>query len=66
MQRMTTQFHWFNRNYSDFDDFLSAFNSRKRKALKKERAAIAAQNLQLVTKTGSDISEEDWAFFSYC
>jgi len=66
MQRMTTQFHWFNRNYSDFDDFLSAFNSRKRKALKKERAAIAAQNLQLVTKTGSDISEEDWAFFYYC
>ncbi len=66
MQRMTTQFHWFNRNYSDFDDFLSAFNSRKRKALKKERAAIAAQNLQLVTKTGSDISEEDWAFFYHC
>ena len=66
MQRMTTQFHWFNRNYSDFDDFVSAFNSRKRKALKKERAAIAAQNLQLVTKTGSGISEEDWAFFYYC
>ena len=66
LQRMTTQFHWFNRNYSDFDDFLSAFNSRKRKALKKERSAIAAQNLHLVTKTGSEINEEDWAFFYYC
>ena len=66
VQRMTTQFHWFNRGYSCFDDFLSEFNSRKRKALKKERAAMAAQNLRLYTKTGSEISEDDWAFFYYC
>ena len=66
VQRMTTQFHWFNRGYSCFDDFLSEFNSRKRKALKKERAAIPAQNLQLVTKTASEISQDDWAFFYYC
>ncbi len=66
VQRMTTQFHWFNRGYSCFDDFLSEFNSRKRKALKKERAAMAAQNLRLFTKTGAEISESDWAFFYYC
>ena len=66
LQRMTTQFHWFNRGYSDFDDFLCEFNSRKRKALKKERAAIASQNLTLVTKTGGEILESDWAFFYYC
>lgn len=66
VQRMTTQFHWFNRGYSCFDDFLSEFNSRKRKALKKERAAIPAQNLRLVTKTASEISKDDWAFFYYC
>lgn len=66
VQRMTTQFHWFNRDYSCFDDFLSEFTSRKRKALKKERAAMAAQNLRLFTKTGSEISEDDWAFFYYC
>lgn len=66
VQRMTTQFHWFNRGYSCFDDFLNEFNSRKRKALKKERAAIATQNLWLCTKTGSEISENDWAFFYHC
>ena len=66
VQRMTTQFHWFNRGYSDFDEFLSEFNSRKRKALKKERAAIAAQNLTLTTKTGAEIRPSDWAFFYYC
>ena len=66
VQRMTTQFHWFNRGYNDFDDFLAEFNSRKRKALKKERAAITAQNLWLSTKTGAEISEADWNFFYYC
>ena len=66
VQRMTTQFHWFNRGYNHFDDFLAEFNSRKRKALKKERAAITAQNLWLSTKTGAEISEADWNFFYYC
>ena len=66
VQRMTTQFHWFNRGYADFDQFLSEFNSRKRKALKKERAAMAEQNLSLTTKTGSDITTADWAFFHHC
>jgi predicted N-acyltransferase len=66
VQRMTTQFHWFNRGYTHFDDFLAEFNSRKRKALKKERAAITAQNLWLSTKTGAEISEADWNFFYYC
>lgn len=66
VQRMTTQFHWFNRGYSDFDDFLATFNSRKRKALRKERNAIDAQNLRMTTKTGAEITSEDWQFFRYC
>ena len=66
VQRMTTQFHWFNRGYSDFDDFLATFNSRKRKALRKERNAIAAQNLSITTKVGAEITPEDWQFFHYC
>ena len=32
------QYHWFNRGYSSFDDFLGALTSRKRKAIRKERA----------------------------
>lgn len=66
VQRMTTQFHWFNHGYSDFDDFLATFNSRKRKALRKERNAIDAQNLRMTTKTGAEITSEDWQFFHYC
>jgi len=65
-QRMTTQFHWFNRDYRDFQDFLDRFSSRKRKNLRKERQSIVDQGLDLQTLTGRDISDDDWAFFHRC
>ena len=40
--RATYQFHWRNRGYADFDGFLAALASRKRKQLRKERARVAA------------------------
>ena len=39
--RASFQFHWHNRGYATFDDFLGALKSRKRKQLRKERAARA-------------------------
>lgn len=65
-QRQTTQFHWFNRGYQSFDDFLGRFSSRKRKNLRKERAQIDAQGLSLETLTGSAIGADDWRFFHRC
>ena len=62
-RRTATQFHWFNDGYSDFDDFLSTFASRKRKNLRRERARVAEQGLELQTLAGSDISEGDWLQF---
>ncbi len=41
--RLTLQFHWHNRNYGSFDDFLAAMRSRRRKQLRKERARARAQ-----------------------
>ncbi len=35
--RATYQFHWSNRGYASFDDFLATLKSRKRKQLRKER-----------------------------
>ena len=35
--RLTLQFHWKNRGYASFDDFLAQLKSRKRKQLRKER-----------------------------
>ena len=66
IERATCQFHWINRGYESFDDFLQLFSSRKRKNLRKERDHVAAQGLSLVTRVGSDILPEDWSFFHYC
>jgi predicted N-acyltransferase len=62
-RRTATQFHWFNDGYRDFDDFLSTFSSRKRKNLRRERARVAEQGLDLQTLSGRDISEGDWLRF---
>ncbi|HET9398922.1 MAG TPA: GNAT family N-acetyltransferase, partial [Sphingomicrobium sp.] len=53
------QFHWFNRGFSTFDDFLAALTSRKRKAIRKERAA-ACRGLDILTLRGADIRPEHW------
>ena len=63
LQREATQFHWFNDGYRDFDDFLSRFNSRKRKALRRERRRIAEQGLQLCALDGTQLAAEDWEQF---
>ena len=57
--RHGVQYHWFNRNYSSFDDFLGALTSRKRKALRKERAA-ARQGLTFRALRGPEITSADW------
>ncbi|MDG2047829.1 MAG: GNAT family N-acetyltransferase [Halioglobus sp.] len=62
-RRAGTQFHWFNENYGCFEDFLATFNSRKRKALKKERRRVAEQGLVLKTLTGAHIGEQEWEQF---
>ena len=53
------QFHWFNRGYLSFDEFLSALSSRKRKAIRKERAA-AIEGLEIVALRGAEIEPGHW------
>lgn len=60
--RAGIQFHWANEGYGSFDDFLAALASRKRKAIRKERAA-AVEGLTIRHVTGSDLSEGDWDAF---
>ncbi len=62
MPRSDIQFHWFNRGYASFDDFLAALASRKRKDLRKERAA-AVEGLTIQHFTGSEITEDRWDAF---
>jgi uncharacterized protein len=63
--REGTQFHWANDGYATFDDFLGALASRKRKAIRKERAH-AVEGLEIVHVSGADITEAHWdAFWTF-
>ncbi|WP_022941220.1 GNAT family N-acetyltransferase [Psychromonas hadalis] len=62
-QRNTVQFHWFNRDYKTFDDFLSNFTSRKRSNTRKERQSIIQQDIHIRSLLNDDITEKDLAFF---
>ena len=42
LQRTDQQFHFLNESYRDFEDFLSALASRKRKAIRRERREALA------------------------
>lgn len=63
--RAGTQFHWHNRDYRTFDDFLGDLASRKRKAVRKERAA-ACEGLRISHLSGREITEAHWdAFWAF-
>jgi predicted N-acyltransferase len=62
-QRNTVQFHWFNRDYKCFDDFLNTFTSRKRRSTRKERLTIAKQDIQIRQLLNHEITEKDLEFF---
>jgi uncharacterized protein len=62
-QRLGCQFHWFNRDYKSFDDFLAQMNSRKRKNIVKERRLVKEQGFSFTVKTGADLSAHDWEVF---
>jgi predicted N-acyltransferase len=57
--RHGVQYHWFNRAYGSFDDFLAALRSSKRKTLRKERAA-AREGLEFRHLRGADIGAAEW------
>ncbi|MDY7523600.1 GNAT family N-acetyltransferase [Sphingomonas sp. 10B4] len=60
--REGTQFHWQNQGYADFDGFLGDLASRKRKAIRKERAG-AVEGLTIRHISGADVTEADWDAF---
>lgn len=63
LHRITQQFHWENRGYSTFEDFLADLSSRKRKAIRKERATAIANDLDIQCLTGAAIEAQHWDAF---
>jgi len=61
--RLGCQYHWHNRDYRNFDDYLSHFSSRKRKNVVKERRQVVESGVELVIKHGDEITPQEWQRF---
>ena len=61
--RTGQQFHWENRGYQNFDQFLEELSSAKRKTLRKERASVREAGVTFDWLTGDDITEAHWDLF---
>ncbi|CCG89019.1 GNAT family N-acetyltransferase [Erwinia piriflorinigrans] len=64
--RLGCQYHWHNRGYRDFQDFLDTLTSRKRKQLRKERQLVASQGVEFIWYQGAELREAQWDFIYAC
>ncbi|XP_077224316.1 acyl-CoA isoform X2 [Tasmannia lanceolata] len=63
LQRIGMQYHWKNRNYKNFDEFLMDMKQNKRKNIRQERKKISAQNLTMKRLRGDEIKAKHWDSF---
>ncbi len=64
--RSDTQFHWENQGHETFDDFLGSLQSRKRKAIKKERRLALINDLEVEWVSGAELEAKHWdAFYKF-
>ncbi|KAB8306060.1 N-acetyltransferase [Rouxiella chamberiensis] len=64
--RQGLQYHWHNRGYRDFQDYLDALTSRKRKQFRKEREQVASQGIEFIWREGAQVTEAQWDFVYAC
>ncbi|RMD47593.1 MAG: GNAT family N-acetyltransferase, partial [Alphaproteobacteria bacterium] len=60
IHRLGQQFHWHNRGYDSFDDFLAQLSSRKRKTIRRERRIAAGFGGRVRILTGDELRPEHW------
>jgi uncharacterized protein len=66
LKRQGVQYHWHNRGYATFDDFLGALRSSKRKTIRKERSRVREQGLSIEVVTGDALTPDIWdAFYPF-
>jgi predicted N-acyltransferase len=64
--RSGVQFHWLNRGYASFDEFLSTLDQKKRKNIRAERRKVRDAGVTLRRVRGRDAQESDWVLFNRC
>jgi len=60
LSRTDVQFHWHNRGWRDFDDFLAALSHKKRKNIHHERARVATSGLDIEWRAGRELRLDEW------
>lgn len=63
LQRSGIQYHWENRGYTTFEDFLADLRQSKRKNIRQERKSVANAGLRVRRLTGDDIKPSHWEAF---
>lgn len=63
LKRTAQQFHWLNDGYETFEDYLESLNSRKRKAVRRERREAIQNDIEIEVVTGPDLTEAHWDAF---
>ncbi|MFP4683912.1 MAG: GNAT family N-acetyltransferase [Ectothiorhodospira sp.] len=61
--RMGCQYHWQNRGYGDFEDFLEGFSSKRRKNVRRERRRVREQGIELRVLHGDEAGDGLWSVF---
>jgi len=60
LSRHDCQYHWHNKDYSDFSHFLGEFSSKKRKNVKRERRKVAEAGISFKVLTGHEMTDALW------
>ncbi|HET9031729.1 MAG TPA: GNAT family N-acetyltransferase [Dokdonella sp.] len=60
LPRFDWQFHWKNRGWADFDEFLAALKPKKRKNIRQERAQVAAAGIRCEIRHGDELDDNEW------
>ena len=60
LRRFDWQFHWQNRGWADFDEFLGALKPKKRKNIRQERQQVAAARIDCEIRHGDELDQHDW------
>ncbi len=62
--RHDCQFHWHNRGYQNFDEFLEQLTAKKRKNIRQQRRRVAQSGVKIRVLDGHSASREDWHHFT--
>ncbi|PID62940.1 MAG: GNAT family N-acetyltransferase [Gammaproteobacteria bacterium] len=61
MPRYDCQYHWHNKGYTHFDDFLAGCTAKRRKTIRRERRHVSDAGLRLERRSGTSLSADEWA-----